>query len=278
MTDKQNPFVENALIEGMSSEGKGFAKINGKIVFVEFAVPGDVADIEIRRDKKKFAEGILRSVKQRSSLRVEPECSHFGVCGGCKWQHVLYTEQLKFKRQIVEDAFSRIGKVAFPAIPEVIGCGDNYYYRNKLEFTFTDRRWLTDEEIRNGQTFEHRNGLGFHVTGNFRGVLDIEHCYLQADPSNQIRLAIRDFALQNKYPFFDLVKQQGFLRNLLIRTTSTGEILVLISFYENDDDKIKHLLRFVDSKFPEITSLQYVINSKRNDTIYDLETIAFKGK
>ncbi|MDB5284175.1 MAG: methyltransferase [Bacteroidota bacterium] len=277
MADKERKVVEDVTIEGMSSEGKGFAKVDGKVIFTQFAVPGDVMDIELRKSRKKYSEAIIAQLKSPSGLRTEPACSHFGVCGGCKWQHIQYPEQLKFKRQIVEDAFTRIGKVSFSEIPAVLGCIDNYYYRNKLEFAFTDRRWLTNEEVNSGATFEHRNGLGFHVPESFSGVLDVERCYLQADPSNPIRLAVRDFALKNSYPFFDLYKQEGFLRNLLIRTSSTGELLVLVSFFANDEEKINALLGFLLEQFPQITSLQYVINPKRNDTIYDLETKVYHG-
>ena len=277
VSHKPNPIIENAEISAMSSEGKGIARINGKVIFTQFGVPGDVADIEIRRSRKKMSEAVILQLKTASVLRVAPRCSHFGVCGGCKWQHINYAEQLNFKKQIVEDAFTKIGKVEFPPIPDVVGCADNYYYRNKLEFAFTDRRWLTDQQIKSGETFEHRNGVGFHVPENFMGVLDVEHCYLQGDPSNAIRLAVRDFALANNYTFFNLGKQEGLLRNLLVRTTNAGEILVLISFHENDEQKIELMLDFVSKKFPEITSLQYVINPKRNDTIYDLETKVYKG-
>ena len=217
MAAYEKKIVENVLIEGMSSEGKGFGKVNGKVVFTQFAVPGDVADIELRRSKKKFSEAILDRLITPSALRVQPRCSHFGVCGGCKWQHINYAEQLKFKRQIVEDAFTRIGKLDFPPVPEVMGCEDPYYYRNKLEFAFTDRRWLTNEEISNNTTFEHRNGLGFHVPENFLGVLDVEHCYLQGGLSNQIRTAVKNFAQQQGFTFFNLSKHEGLLRNLVIR-------------------------------------------------------------
>ena len=277
MGDRERKITENVTIEGMSSEGKGFAKLNGKVVFTEFAVPGDVIDLEIRKSKKSFAEAVITELKSASGLRTEPACSHFTVCGGCKWQHIQYAEQLRFKRQIVEDAFTRIGKVAFPPIPEVLGCKDNYYYRNKMEFSFTDRRWLTDAEVRQGIEFEHRNGLGFHVPGNFWGVLDIQHCHLQADPSNKIRLAVKEFALTNGYTFFNLQKQFGMLRNLMVRNTSIGELLVLISFYENDEEKIEKMMQFLSATFSEITSLQYVYNPKHNDTIYDLEPVVYKG-
>lgn len=275
---KPNKILTDLSITDISSEGKGIARIEGKVVFVAGAVPGDVVDAEIQKSKKSFAEGTVALLKTPSSLRVKPECSHFGVCGGCKWQHISYAQQLTFKRQIVKDAFERIGKIDNVEIPEVLGCSNSFLYRNKLEFAFTDRRWLTNEEINSGQDFEQRNALGFHVPGSFSGVIDIDKCFLQADPSNQIRLDVKDFALQRGYTFFNLKQQNGLLRNLLIRTTSTGEILVLISFFENDEEKINALLAFICTTFPQITSLQYVINPKRNDTIYDLEPVVYKGK
>ena len=278
MAQRERKILKDLVFTDMSSEGKGIAKLDGKIIFAEKAVPGDVADVEIRKSKKSFAEGVIAELKTASPLRVKPECSHFGVCGGCKWQHISYAEQLKFKKKIVEDAFERIGKVDFPQIPDVIGCKENFFYRNKLEFAFTDRRWLTEEEISSGETFEHRNALGFHVPGSFSGVIDVEKCFLQADPSNQIRIAVKEFALKNGYTFFNLKDQNGLLRNLMIRISAIGEILVLISFYENDEEKIQTLLAYVAEQFPSISSLQYVVNGKRNDTIYDLETKIYKGK
>ena len=262
----------------MSSEGKGIAKLDGKVIFTEMAVPGDVVDVEVRKSKKSFSEGVIRELKTPSHLRIKAQCSHFGVCGGCKWQHISYDEQLKFKKKIVADAFERIGKIDYPALPDTIGCKENFYYRNKLEFAFTDRRWLTEEEIKTETVFEHRNAVGFHVPGSFSGVIDVEHCYLQADPSNAIRLSIKEFALKNGYAFFNLKDQAGLLRNLMIRSTSIGELLVLISFYENNEEKIEALLKYVSEQFPSVTSLQYVVNAKRNDTIYDQETIVYKGK
>jgi len=275
---KPRKILRNISVTDISSEGMGLARVDGKVIFVEKAVPGDVVDVEVRKSKKSFAEGVTAELKTASSLRIQPECIHFGVCGGCKWQHISYAEQLKFKKKIVADAFQRIGKVDFPEMPDVLGCENNFFYRNKLEFAFTDRRWLTDEEIKSGKDFEHRNALGFHVPGSFSGVIDIEKCWLQADPSNQIRLAVKEFALKNGYTFFNLKQQNGLLRNLMIRTTSVGEILVLLSFFENDADKIEALLTYVNEKFPSITSLQYVINPKRNDTIYDLQPQVYKGR
>lgn len=278
MKKKPRKILENIEITDMSSEGMGIARLDGKVIFAEKAVPGDVVDVEVHKSKKSFSEGVIVALKTPSQLRIKPECRHFGVCGGCKWQHIGYGQQLLFKKKIVQDAFERIGKISVPEMPDVLGCENNFFYRNKLEFAFTDRRWLTVAEINSGQDFEHRNALGFHVPGSFSGVIDIEKCWLQADPSNQIRLAVKEFALKNAYPFFDLKGQTGLMRNLMVRTTSIGEILVLVSFYQNDAEKIEALMSYLSETFPQITSLQYVFNPKRNDTIYDLEPVVFKGK
>ncbi len=275
---KPNKILHGLAVTDISSEGKGIARLEGKVVFIDGAIPGDVVDAEILKNKKSFAEGKVSVLLTASSLRVSPSCTHFGVCGGCKWQHISYHQQLVFKQQIVRDAFERIGKLTKTDIPPVLGCENNFYYRNKLEFAFTDRRWLTYEEINSGKEFEHRNALGFHVPGSFSGVIDIDNCYLQADPSNQIRMAVKDFALKNGFTFFNLKQQHGLLRNLMVRTTSTGQLLVLFSFFENDEQKINALLSYVVEKFPTISSLQYVVNAKRNDTIFDLEPIVFKGE
>lgn len=262
----------------MSAEGRGVGRVEGKVVFCTLAVPGDVVDVEVKRSKKSYAEGVISSLISPSALRTTPACSHFGTCGGCKWQHITYSEQLKFKRQIVEDAFQKIGKLEYPAIPDVLGSADNFFYRNKLEFAFTDRRWLTEEEIASGNTFEHRNGVGFHVPENFLGVIDVEKCYLQGGLSNDIRTAVRNFALENDYSFFNLKHQTGLLRTMMVRTTSANELMVLVAFTENDTQKIEALLNHLQHQFPQISSLQYVINNKRNDTIYDLPLHVFSGK
>jgi 23S rRNA (uracil1939-C5)-methyltransferase len=275
---KERKVLPDITITDISSEGMGIARVEGKVIFVEKAMPGDVVDVEVHKSKKSWAEGVISTLKKASDLRVKPECQHFGVCGGCKWQHIPYAQQLGFKKKIVADAFERIGKVSFPELPEVLGCENNFFYRNKLEFAFTDRKWLTEEEIKSGQSFEQRNALGFHVPGSFSGVIDVEKCWLQPDPSNEIRLAVKQFALDNGYTFFNLKEQHGLLRNLMVRITAIGEILVLVSFFENDTEKIEALLNFIADRFPQITSLQFVVNSKRNDTIYDQELKTFKGK
>lgn len=276
--EREKKILYDIAITGISSDGRGIAKPEGKVLFAEKAVPGDIIDFNVQRSKKSYSEGTIEQLKTPSGLRTTPVCPHFGVCGGCKWQHVKYEEQLNFKHEIVADAFRKIGKVDIPELPPVLGAPNNFYYRNKLEFTFTDRKWLTDEEVRSGATYEHRNGLGFHVPGSFSGVVDIEKCYLQADPCNAIRDAVKDFALKNDYSFFNLKAQTGLLRNLMIRVASTGEVLVLVSFFENDEPKVMALLNFLKEGFPQITSLQYVINGKKNDTIYDLPIQVYNSK
>jgi 23S rRNA (uracil1939-C5)-methyltransferase len=279
MRQRKEPTVLSALsITELSSDGRGIARHEGKVIFVEQALPGDVVEARILKSKKNFSEGKIQQLQTASPLRIAAECSHFGVCGGCKWQHLAYEQQLLAKQKIVADAFRKIGKLQDVHVPAVTGCENPYYYRNKLEFAFTNRRWLTDTEIEQGITYEHRNGVGFHVPGNYLGVIDIDHCYLQAEPSNAIRLAVKAFALQHGYTFFNQAKQEGLLRNLMVRTTSLGEVLALFSFHEPDMEKVEALLNHVAERFPQITSLQYVINPKRNDTIYDLETVVFKGK
>lgn len=274
---KQPKLIENVTITDISSEGKGIAKLDGKVYFVKGVVPDDVADILVTKNKNSFAEAEISGLKKASKKRVKPECSYFGVCGGCKWQHIDYTAQLEFKTQIVRDALERIGKIDVQNMQPILGCEEPYFYRNKLEFAFTDRRWLTNEEIAGGAEFDRR-GLGFHVPENFAGVLDIEKCHLQGGISNEIRNTVREFAKENSLSFFNLRSQEGFLRNLLIRITSIDEVLVLLSVAENDNEKIALLMQFIETKFPQITSLQYVINQKRNDTIYDLTPVVWKGK
>jgi 23S rRNA (uracil1939-C5)-methyltransferase len=274
---KEQKIVKDVEITAMASKGFGIGKVEGKVIFVQGGVPGDTCDVRLTTDKKKYGEGVLTTLTIGSDRRTQPSCQHFGICGGCKWQHIKYDEQLQFKTQIVEDALIRIGKLTIPEVKPIIGCANPFYYRNKLEFGFTDRRWLTLEEIESGAEFDRR-GLGFHVPESFLGVLDIEHCWLQGDPSNEIRNSIKKFALDNDYSFFNLKTQDGLLRNVMIRTTSLNEVMVLVAFTSNEEEKVKGLLDHVLSEFPSITSLQYVINGKRNDTIYDLPTVTYHGK
>lgn len=277
MKTREPKILEGVSITEMSSEGKGIAKIDGKVYFVRGAVPEDVVDIRVKKSKSSYAEGEIHQLLSPSSLRIQPTCEHFGTCGGCKWQHIGYSTQLAYKTKIVEDAFNRIGKLDVKNINPILGCDDSFFYRNKLEFGFTDRKWLTLEEINGGAEFDRR-GVGFHVPESFSGVLDIQKCWLQGGDSNAIRNKVRQFAIANDYTFFDLKNQGGFLRNLIVRTSSIGETMVLLSVTEDDKEKISAIMQFILREFPSINSLQYLVNKKRNDTIYDQEPIVFHGK
>jgi len=270
--------VEDAEIVDISSEGMGVAKINDLVIFVEGAVPGDVCDFLVYRKKKSYAFAQLTQLKKASSLRVKPECSYFGTCGGCQWQNLNYNSQLEFKQNQVTQAMKRLAKVEVGEMLPILGCDQQYFYRNKLDFAFSNRKWLTIEQIESKEQFDNRNGLGFHISGAFDKVLDIEKCHLQADISNQVRNEVRRFALTNDYSFFDIRNQNGFLRSLIIRTSSNGEVMVIFSFFENDPEKINTILTHVQQTFPQITSLVYVHNPKGNDTIFDLPVQCFHGK
>lgn len=254
------------------------AKVDGKIIFVGNAVPGDVADVEIFKSKRTFLEGTAIRFHHCSEKRTIPFCEHFGICGGCQWQHLDYAEQLKYKQKEVVDALTRIGKIEVGEVLPIIAADATKYYRNKLEFTFSNKRWLTKDEIKALPFGEDFGGaLGFHIPQNFSKILDINHCYLQDDLSNQIRKAVKRFAVENKLSFFDLVKQEGFLRNLIIRNSTLGEWMVIVCFVY-DDNAIKKLLDYLIEQFPQIISLHYVINPKRNDTIFDLEIKTYHGR
>lgn len=275
---KKNIFIENAPIVDISSEGKAVAKVDGMVIFVDGGVPGDVADILITRKKNNYAEGHVTNIKNPSKDREQPICEHFGYCGGCKWQHMNYATQLRFKQKTVVDALTRIGHLDISTMQPIVGNKENYFYRNKLEFSFSDKKWLTNEEIKTGNTIDNRNGLGFHIPRMFDKILDIQNCYLQAEPSNSIRNEIKKFATQHQLSFFNIREKSGLLRTLMIRTSSTGEIMVLIQFYENQPENILLLLSHLQTTFPQITSLQYVINAKGNDTLQDLDIITFHGQ
>ncbi|MFN8276614.1 MAG: 23S rRNA (uracil(1939)-C(5))-methyltransferase RlmD [Chitinophagales bacterium] len=263
-------------ITAMASNGCGIARNEGKVVFVKQAVPGDQADVRLTLDKKSFAEGEIAALHQSSSQRVTPPCAHFGTCGGCTWQQLDYQAQLQYKTQIVEDALIRIGKLEIAEVRPIIGCDKAYGYRNKMEYSFTNRAWLTQEEIDSGENFDRR-GLGFHVPGNFMGVLNVEQCFLQEDLGNRIRNGVRHFALKNNYSFFNQKTQEGLLRNLMLRTATTGEVMVLLSVTAPEMEAISALMEFCKTTFPEITSLQYVVNGKKNSTIYDLQPQVYHG-
>ena len=261
----------------MAAEGKSLARIDGKVVFVPFSVPGDVVDIQVTTKRSSYMEGYVTHFHQLSPQRVEPFCQHFGVCGGCKWQNLPYELQLEFKQQQVADQLSRIGKVELPLIAPILGSEQTIYYRNKLEFTFCSTRWLTRSEIQRSEELKQQPVLGFHVPGMFDKVFGVEHCYLQPQPSNAIRNAVRDFAIEHGYPFYNIRSGEGWLRNLIIRTASTGSTMVILSVFANDPQRTEALLNHLGNKFPQITSLMYVVNPKVNDSINDLDIVCFAG-
>lgn len=276
--NKNKEFKELEVIDA-GAKGKSIAKApDGRVIFIGNAVPGDVIDVQTTRKKKAFYEGTATNFHKYSDKRVDPPCIHFGVCGGCKWQFMGYEHQLYYKQKEVLNNLTRIGKIELPEITPILGSKEIYFYRNKMEFSFSDSRWLTQEEIQTGKDIEDRDALGFHIPGMWDKILDIKECHLQQAPSNEIRNSIKEFAVKNNIPFFNTREQKGMLRTLMIRTSSTGEIMILLQFFEENQSKRELLLDFIADKFPEITSLQYVINSKGNDTIYDQEVICYKGK
>ena len=277
MRNKKNIIYENLPITAISSEGYGIARLEGKVIFAEGCIPGDVADVKIYKSKSSYEEGKAIAIKTPSTNRVEPFCSHFGTCGGCKWQYATYTAQLDFKEEIVKSAFERIAKVALEHIEPIVGCDETQYYRNKLEYTFSNKKWLTIEQVESGDENIVRDACGFHIPGLFDKVVDVEHCYLQGSISNSLRDAIKKYCIERKYTFYDIREQKGFLRNLVIKTASTGEVLVMLVLGEENEKKIKDVMDFIHTNFPTIDSLQYMINTKRNDSTYDLDAITYKG-
>jgi 23S rRNA (uracil1939-C5)-methyltransferase len=272
----KNKIITEVAIERIASEGKCIGHHDGKVVFVGNVAPGDIVDVRITKGKSSFMEGEAVHFHQYSKDRVEPFCAHFGTCGGCKWQHINYDLQKTYKRQQVVDQFERIAKVPIPEVLPILGSANTRYYRNKLDFTFSNKKWLTIEQIRSGEEFE-RNALGFHIPKMFDKIIDIDHCYLQGGLSNDVRNSLREFALKNRLSFYDIRNQVGLLRNLIIRTTSTGQTMVIVQFGEDDAENIQLVMEFMKSKFPEITSLLYVINTKGNETFHDLELVTFAG-
>lgn len=274
----KKPLLENIEIRKIAAEGKSIAYIDEKVLFVPNTVPGDIVDVQVTRKRKSFMEGFVVKTHRLSSLRTEPFCPHFGICGGCKWQNLPYEKQLEFKQQEILDNLQRIGKVELQQIFPILGSPRTQNYRNKLEFTFCNKRFLTREEIAEGADIERSPAVGFHVPGFFDKVVDITACHLQGSPSNEIRNFIRQYALQNRLTFFDLRNQNGFLRTLIIRTASTGQTMVILAFHEEDKAKREALLEALLQQFPQITSLQYVINEKANDTLTDQEIICYHGQ
>ena len=275
---KRLPVFERVTIEDVAAEGKSIARKEGQVIFVTQALPGDVVDLKITKKKKSYMEGIPVHFHAYSEMRVEPFCRHFGICGGCKWQDMPYRDQLYYKRKQVSDNLERIGKVQLPEIRDILPSPYTRYYRNKMEFSFSGSRWLTREEIEGSDEQLEKRGVGLHIPGRWDKIVDIEHCHLQPDPSNAIRNAVRQFAIENDYLFFDEKNNEGFLRNMIIRTSSNGEVMVIVVFFENLAEKIDALLAYIKNRFPEITSLIYMLNPKANDSIYDLQPITYDGR
>ncbi|HIW52023.1 MAG TPA: 23S rRNA (uracil(1939)-C(5))-methyltransferase RlmD [Candidatus Alistipes excrementipullorum] len=272
------PTIEGLEITTLAAEGKAMGRWNDMVVFVPMTVPGDVVDVQIRRKRRRFMEGsVIRYVK-RSPIRVEPFCEHFGICGGCKWQNLPYDEQLRFKTEQVRDQLTRIGKIALPEIAPCLGSARTQFYRNKLEFTFADRRWLTYDEIAAGGDIEQRPALGFHIPDMFDKILDINRCWLQPDPSNAIRDEVKRFCMAEGYTFHNAREHEGLMRGIIIRTASTGETMVIVVFNEEDRPRIDALMEHLRTSFPEITSLFYVVNTKWNDSLTDQTPVLYAGK
>lgn len=274
---RQPKFFEKVEIIDAGSEGKAIAKPDNQVVFVSFAAPGDIVDLEVVKKKRNYFEGFIKKFHAVSDYRITPECSHFGTCGGCKWQHLDYKWQLHFKQKQVKDNLERIAKVSYPEILSIIPAPKDFYYRNKLEYTFSNRKWLTDGAPSAERTAEEMSGLGFHLPGMFDRILDIEHCYLQPDPSNKIRLFVLDYTLKHKMPFYDVRQHEGLLRNLIIRNNQKGDVMLILVVAHADERVTTGLLPALKAQFPEISALFYVINPKKNDTITDLEIIHFSG-
>ena len=277
---KPLPLLEKITITDVAAEGKALAKVNDLVVFVPYVVPGDVVDLQVKRKKNKYAEAVAVKFHEYSPKRAVPFCQHYGVCGGCKWQCLSYEDQIKYKQKQVTDNLTRIGKVELPETSPILGSEKTEFYRNKLEFTFSDKRWLTEEEVKADVQYDQMNAVGFHIPGAFDKVLAIEKCWLQDDISNQIRNTIRDYAYEKGLAFYNIRNHEGLLRNLMIRTSSTGELMVLLQVrvsVDKDLEQTKELLAHVADKFPQITSLLYVVNNKQNDTINDLDVVVFKG-
>ena len=274
------PVLENVLITDVAAEGKSLAKVDDMVVFVQFAVPGDIVDLQVKKKKHRYCEAEVIRFVEYSKVRETPLCSHFGVCGGCKWQNLPYEEQLKAKQRQVGDQLTRIGKVELPQLRPILGSAKTFSYRNKLEFGCCNKRWLTKEQITTGQQYDNMNGIGFHITGAFDKILPIDKCWLMDDLHNDIRNDIRDYAFNNGLSFFDLREQHGLLRDIIIRNSNTGEWMVIVQFHydeEGDELKAQALMQHLADTFPQISSLMYVNNQKCNDTIGDQDIVTFKG-
>ena len=275
---KELPVVENVEITGVAAEGKSIARVDDMVVFIPYGAPGDVVNIKLDKKKRSYAEAHIVDMVKPSPDRVTPACEHFGVCGGCKWQHIPYESQLRYKRDQVVDALTRIAKVEIPDVNPTLGSKETFCYRNKLEYTFSCKCWITFEDLRSGREIADRNALGFHIPGAFDKVLDIKKCWLQDDLSNRIRLFARQYALAKGYEFYDIKAQQGLMRTLMVRIASTGEVMLIVVFARPEQEKIDDMMGAIAAEFPEITSLLYVVNQKVNDTIADQEVITYRGR
>jgi 23S rRNA (uracil1939-C5)-methyltransferase len=275
---KKNIVFENVLVENYAAEGKSIARVDGKVIFIEEVVPGDVVDIRVGKNKKEWAEARPILFRSYSKDRVQPFCQHFGVCGGCQWQMLPYEKQLQFKQQQVFDNLTRIGKIPLPEFEPITGAHPSTRYRNKIEYTFSNRRFLLPEELHNEEITTRMNVAGYHAKGLFDKVVDIAECHLQDEPTNAIRLAVKKFALENDYSFYDIREHRGLMRTMQVRLCRSGELMVNLVFGENDKKKIEKILSFLSGRFPEITTLLYTINEKRNDSLYDLEPQVYSGK
>lgn len=277
MRKKKEPVIlQNIEIESIAAEGNALAHVEGKVLFVPWCIPGDIVDVRVTKKKSAYMEGVMQRIVTPSPLRLEPFCEHYTVCGGCKWQPLPYDLQLKYKQQQVEDQLKRIGKLVLPPIEPILGSEKTVEYRNKLEFTFSNKRWILSGEDAEGLSDVEKLGLGFHISGFFDKVLDIKKCHLQASPSNEIRLWIKQYAIDNGLSFFDLREQTGLLRNLVIRTASTGEVMVIVVF-ACESEHITEVMEELKNAFPQINSLYYIVNTKRNDSISDQTPILFSG-
>lgn len=275
---KLDLILENVKIEAVAAEGKSLAHVDGTVVFVEFAVPGDIVNVKVTKKKKNYMEGFILEIVKPSEDRLQPFCEHFGICGGCRWQPLPYDMQLKAKQQQVWDQLVRIGHLEIPDISPILPSAKTKYYRNKLEFTFSNKRWIYNNEDPDSLTDEERLGLGFHVGKFFDKVLDIKHCSLQPEPSNEIRLFIREYAVNHNLEFYNIRENTGFLRNIIIRNNQVGDVMLTVCFAYDDQDKIVPMLDAIAAEFPQIKSLHYVINEKLNDSISDLDCILYKGE
>ena len=270
--------MQQVLVSDYAAEGKSLARVDGKVIFMEGVVPGDLVDVRLLKNKKDWAEGMVLKIHEYSAERVAPFCSHFGVCGGCQWQMLPYEKQLQYKSKQVADVLQRIGKVALPPIQPILGAAGTRHYRNKIEYTFGNKRFLTKEEISDETISGQQDVAGFHAKGFFDKVVDIETCYLQAEPTNAIRLFVKKLATEKGWPFYDIRNHTGFLRTMQVRLCETGELMVNIMVGEEDTGKINTLMEAVMQEFPAITTLLYTVNTKWNDSLFDLEPVTYHGK